>query len=81
MGERKKKRSRIQCVRVYHLSQAGMTHRQIADLIGKRPESIAGMIKVGERWADEVDDDPAPYCSYGHATKAQCDCGPIADNE
>lgn len=25
--------------------------------------------------------DPAPYCSYGHATKALCDCGPIAGNE
>lgn len=25
--------------------------------------------------------DGAPYCSYGHKTKASCDCGPIADNE
>lgn len=25
--------------------------------------------------------DPARYCSYGHKTKAQCDCGPIAENE
>jgi hypothetical protein len=25
--------------------------------------------------------DPAPYCSYGHRTKAQCDCGDIAENE
>jgi hypothetical protein len=25
--------------------------------------------------------DPSPYCSYGHMTKAQCDCGPIAENE
>lgn len=25
--------------------------------------------------------DPTPYCSYGHRTKASCDCGPIAENE
>lgn len=33
--------------------------------------------------ADVVDPnyDGAPYCSYGHRTKASCDCGPIADNE
>lgn len=35
---------------------------------------------------DDVSDesepeDPTPYCSYGHRTQAQCDCGPIADNE
>lgn len=26
-------------------------------------------------------EDPTPYCSYGHQTKGQCDCGPIAANE
>jgi hypothetical protein len=30
---------------------------------------------------DECQRDPAPYCSFGHKTKAQCDCGDIADNE
>ncbi len=25
--------------------------------------------------------DPAPHCSYGHSSRAQCDCGPIASNE
>jgi hypothetical protein len=30
---------------------------------------------------EEVDRDPTPWCSYGHRTRAQCDCGPIADNE
>lgn len=30
---------------------------------------------------NDPDYDPTPYCSYGHATKAQCDCGPIAENE
>jgi len=27
------------------------------------------------------DFDPTPYCSYGHMTKVQCDCGPIAEND
>ncbi len=25
--------------------------------------------------------DPAPYCSYGHPSRAQCDCGDIASND
>lgn len=29
----------------------------------------------------DEESDPAPYCSYGHRTKEQCDCGPIADND
>lgn len=33
----------------------------------------------GEQSLQEFDG--APYCSYGHKTKAQCDCGPIANNE
>jgi hypothetical protein len=27
------------------------------------------------------DYDPTPWCSYGHRSKADCDCGPIADND
>ncbi len=34
--------------------------------------------KIDEELADY---DPTPYCSYGHKTKASCDCGPIAENE
>lgn len=36
-----------------------------------------------EDWIDVARDnyDPTPYCSYGHKTKASCDCGPIAANE
>jgi hypothetical protein len=30
---------------------------------------------------DCADYDPTPWCSYGHKTEADCDCGPIADNE
>lgn len=29
----------------------------------------------------EAEDDPTPYCSYGHKSAAACDCGPIAANE
>jgi hypothetical protein len=31
------------------------------------------------RYGFEVED-PTPWCSYGHRTEADCDCGPIADN-
>ena len=27
------------------------------------------------------DYDPTPYCSYGHRTKVECDCGPLAEND
>jgi hypothetical protein len=27
------------------------------------------------------EDDPAPYCSYGHRTRESCDCESIAENE
>jgi hypothetical protein len=27
------------------------------------------------------DYDPTPYCSGGHRTVKECDCGPIADND
>lgn len=54
MGERKQKRSRAQCVHVYRLVKSGMTHKQVAELIGKKPESIAGMVKVGERWSNDT---------------------------
>lgn len=29
----------------------------------------------------KADYDPTPWCSYGHMRKADCDCGPIAENE
>ena len=29
----------------------------------------------------DPDYDPSPWCSYGHRTEADCDCGPIADND
>lgn len=29
----------------------------------------------------ERDDDPTPWCSYGHKTQKECDCGPIAEND
>jgi len=38
-----------------------------------------GILKELQSMVDNYD--PTPYCSYGHRTKAQCDCEPIADNE
>ena len=29
----------------------------------------------------DPDYDGSPWCSYGHRTEADCDCGPIADND
>lgn len=43
-----------------------------------------GVYAALERFAESLrkpPDDGAPYCSYGHKTKASCDCEPIADNE
>jgi hypothetical protein len=36
-----------------------------------------------ERYVKEIKGnyDGAPYCSFGHKTKADCDCPPIAANE
>lgn len=28
-----------------------------------------------------IDYDPSPWCSYGHKTEKECDCGPIAEND
>jgi hypothetical protein len=27
------------------------------------------------------EEDPTPWCSYGHKTASDCDCGPIAEND
>lgn len=43
----------------------------------RRPDGYYAL-RIGPE-AFEVDG--APYCSYGHKTKASCDCGPIAENE
>lgn len=41
----------------------------------------ANMMSLGLKCKLDVDSDEAPYCSYGHKTKASCDCGQIASNE
>lgn len=51
---------------------------------------VTGAIERGEKQAIESvtakhtkgeDEDQTPWCSYGHKTKAECDCGPIAEND
>jgi hypothetical protein len=55
-----------------HLNTEGNRHA-LARVIQQAVENeIASM-------ADNYD--PTPYCSYGHRTKAACDCGPIAAND
>ena len=43
------KRNRVLAVRCYMLSGEGLTHRQIAALVGKRPEQIKALISLGRR--------------------------------
>jgi hypothetical protein len=45
-------RQRRQCIRAYRLHDDGMTVANIAELLGKRPEQVSEMIKIGERFAD-----------------------------
>lgn len=47
-------------------------------------EALAKVIQGAiDEWIESAEDnyDPTSYCSYGHKTKASCDCGPIASNE
>jgi len=44
----------------------------------KRPDGYSVLRIAPDAFEDA---DPTPYCSYGHKTKASCDCGPIASNE
>lgn len=49
----------------------------------ERVVMIGGLVKAEQvtYGDDDEQDDPSPYCSYGHRTQASCDCGPIASNE
>lgn len=46
------KRHRAIAIRAYHLREDGLTFRQIAELIGKKPEQVAALILLGQRLAD-----------------------------
>lgn len=37
------------------MAAEGYTHRQIAIALGRRPESIAGLILLGQRFLQEVE--------------------------
>lgn len=45
------------------------------------PHTSLGLIEDVIEAVMASNTDPAPYCSYGHRSKATCDCGPIAENE
>lgn len=52
MSDRQDKHSRLRCIRAYRLKQEGLSHSEIAKLVGKSREAIPVMVRVGERFAD-----------------------------
>ena len=57
-GKRAKAHNHALAVRAYKLRACGLTYREIADSIEKKPEQIAGLIALGERVLSARD--PAP---------------------
>lgn len=43
------KRQRALAIRASKLADEGRTHREIAELVGKQPEQIKGLVTLGER--------------------------------
>lgn len=53
MGSGADQRNRALAMRCFMLSkEGGLTHRQIATLVGKRPEQIKSLVALGERVRD-----------------------------
>lgn len=49
MSSGQDERNRALARRAYKLKQQGLTTRQIAEVIGKKPASIKGLVSLGER--------------------------------
>lgn len=49
MGKGHDNRHRAAARRAIALKAQGLTHRQIAEAIGKKPEAIKGLLLLGER--------------------------------
>lgn len=49
MSSGQDERNRALARRAYKLKQQGLTTRQIAEAIGKKPASIKGLVSLGER--------------------------------
>ncbi|MDB4893164.1 MAG: hypothetical protein JWL61_5019 [Gemmatimonadetes bacterium] len=45
----------------------------------ERPEIDQAVKKIAANIFDSYD--PSPWCSYGHMSRKECDCGPIARND
>jgi hypothetical protein len=43
------KRGQALAIRVAKLKADGLTHRAIAEVVGKKPEQIKGLVLLGER--------------------------------
>ena len=48
------KRHEAEALRVAKLYGEGFTHREIANLVGKKPEQIKSLILLGERLKERV---------------------------
>lgn len=53
MSSGQDERNRALARRAYKLKQQGLTTRQIAESIGKKPASIKGLVSLGERLLSE----------------------------
>jgi len=50
-GSGARKRQRLEAIRAAKLAAQGWTHRNIAEMLEKRPEQIKNLIVLGERLA------------------------------
>ena len=48
-GSGAQKRQQVLAIRCAKLAAQGWTHRNIAEIVGKRPEQIKGLVLAGER--------------------------------
>lgn len=49
MGNGAQQRNRALAIRCAKLADDGLTHRAIAELVGKQPEQIKALIALGQR--------------------------------
>lgn len=54
-GSGAQKRSQALAMRIAVLKRTGLTHRIIAEMVGKKPEQIKTLVALGERLIDAAD--------------------------
>jgi len=55
-------------------SEESLFLKLVAEILVDNKCDVRGLIQC-------QDEDPTPWCPYGHKTAKDCDCGPIADND